>query len=282
MNILPKRRRRWLIAAATGLALVGGLTIGGSAFADDHAKATWADDFDGAAGTAPDGAKWNHEVNGDGGGNQELQYYTDSTDNAALDGNGNLVITARKENPNNYQCWYGTCTYTSARLTTANKFTQQYGHVEARIKIPRGSGMWPAFWMLGSDIGSNPWPNCGEIDVMENIGSEPSTVHGSLHGPGYSGGNPLTGSYNLPGGGVFADDFHTFAVDWAPDHIAWSVDGQEYERHTPADTNGNPWAFDHPFFIILNVAVGGGWPGSPGGDTQFPQTMVVDYVHVSD
>jgi beta-glucanase (GH16 family) len=241
----------------------------------------FADEFDGPAGTPPDPARWTHEVNGGGGGNNELQFYTDSTDNAALDGEGHLVITARKENPANYQCWYGTCEYTSARLNTATTFTQAYGHIEARIKVPRGQGMWPAFWMLGDNIGDVGWPNCGEIDVMENIGREPSTVHGSLHGPGYSGGNPITGTYTLPDGGVFADDFHTFAVDWTPDQISWSVDGAVYQTNTPADTNGNPWVFDHPFFVILNVAVGGNWPGSPDDTTQFPQQMVVDYVRVT-
>jgi beta-glucanase (GH16 family) len=241
----------------------------------------FADEFDGPAGTAPDPAKWTHEVNGSGGGNNELQFYTDSTSNAALDGAGHLVITARKENPANYQCWYGTCEYTSARLNTASTFTQAYGHIEARIKVPRGQGMWPAFWMLGDNIGDVGWPNCGEIDVLENIGREPSTVHGSLHGPGYSGGNPITGSYTLPNGGVFADDFHTFAVDWAPDQISWSVDGDVYQTRTPADANGNPWVFDHPFFLILNVAVGGNWPGPPDGSTQFPQQMLVDYVRVT-
>lgn len=241
----------------------------------------FSDEFDGAAGTPPDPAKWTHEVNGDGGGNNELQYYTDSTDNAALDGEGHLVITARRENPADYQCWYGTCEYTSARLNTASTFTQAYGHIEARIKVPRGQGLWPAFWMLGDNIGEVGWPNCGEIDVLENIGREPSTVHGSLHGPGYSGGNPITGSYTLPNGEVFADDFHTFAVDWTPDQISWSVDGAVYQAHTPAETNGNPWVFDHPFFLILNVAVGGNWPGPPDDTTQFPQQMLVDYVRVT-
>ena len=276
-------------AAATGALL--GLLLTGAALSAPHTPAhaatgpqakpaaTWSDDFDGAAGSDVDGSKWTHDVGGSGWGNNELEYYTDGADNTALDGQGHLVITAKQENPNNYQCWNGTCQYTSGKITSAGKFTQQYGHIEARIKVPRGQGMWPAFWLLGDDIGSNPWPNCGEIDIMENVGKEPSTVHGSAHGPGYSGGNPLTGTYNLPSG-AFGDDFHTFAVDWAPDSIKWSVDGQVYETHTPADTGGNKWVFDHPFYIILNVAVGGDWPGSPDGSTQFPQQMVVDYVHV--
>ncbi|MFD2420831.1 glycoside hydrolase family 16 protein [Amycolatopsis pigmentata] len=244
------------------------------------AATTFSDDFDGAAGADVDSGKWQHET-GDGVNNHERQFYTAGTANAALDGDGHLVITAKKENPANYNCWYGSCQYTSARLNTAGKFTQRYGHFEARMKLPRGQGMWPAFWLLGDNIGSAGWPSCGEIDVMENIGREPGTVHGSMHGPGYSGGNPLTAAYPLPGGQSFADDFHTFAVDWSPNAVTFSVDGQAYETRTPADTNGNQWVFDHPFYIILNLAVGGDWPGDPDGNTQFPQQLVVDYVHVS-
>ncbi len=242
------------------------------------AAPTWSDDFHGPAGSAPDPTKWVRETGGSGSGNNELQYYTDSSRNAALDGDGNLVITARRENPAGYQCWYGDCRYTSARLNTAGKFTQRYGRFEARIKIPRGQGMWPAFWMLGDNIGSVGWPASGEIDIVENIGREPNVVHGSLHGSGYSGGASLSGKYDL--GRPVADDFHVFTVDWAPDEIAFSVDGHEYERRTPADTRGKDWAFDRPFFLILNLAVGGNWPGSPDSRTPFPQQMVVDYVHV--
>jgi beta-glucanase (GH16 family) len=268
-----------LAAAGTGTALATS-TPSAAPAVRAAAAPTWSDDFNGPAGSAPDPSKWQLETGGSGWGNQELEYYTNSTRNAALDGNGNLVITARKENPAGYNCWYGSCQYTSARLNTSGRFTQAYGRFEARIKIPRGQGLWPAFWMLGDNIGSVGWPNSGEIDVMENVGKEPGTVHGSLHGPGYSGGNPLTGSYVLPGGRAFADDFHTFAVDWAPDSVAFSVDGVQYSRHVPAETNGNRWVFDHPFFMILNVAVGGTWPGSPDGSSAFPQQMVVDYVHV--
>lgn len=279
------RRQLALMASAALLTLaMGPAPVATATSYDDSGppqSLAFADEFDGPAGTPPDPARWNHEVNGDGGGNGELQYYTDSTDNAALDGQGNLVITARKENPANLQCWYGTCDYTSARLNSAGKFTRAYGHIEARIKVPRGNGIWPAFWMLGDNFADAGWPGCGEIDIMENIGREPGMVHGSLHGPGYSGGNPITGTYTLPDGGVFADGFHTFAVDWAPDQISWSVDGTIYQTHTPADTNGNPWVFDHPFFLILNVAVGGSWPGPPDGSTQFPQQMTVDYVRVT-
>jgi beta-glucanase (GH16 family) len=275
-----RRYRLLAIAAVLALAAAGATALVARAPSAHAATLTWADDFTGPAGSAPDGGKWGHDVGGGGWGNQELEYYTTSTSNAALDGNGHLVITARRENPAGYGCWYGSCQYTSARLLTSGKFTQAYGRFEASIKIPRGQGMWPAFWMLGDNIGSVGWPKSGEIDVMENIGREPGTNHGSLHGPGYSGGNSLTGSYTLPGGAALADNFHTYTIDWAPDSVTFYVDGIQYERRTSADTHGNPWVFNHPFFILLNVAVGGTWPGSPDGSTSFPQQMVVDYVHV--
>ncbi|WP_328666342.1 family 16 glycosylhydrolase [Streptomyces sp. NBC_00322] len=244
------------------------------------AAVTFADEFDGPAGSTVDGGKWQTET-GDNVNNHERQYYTAGNRNAALDGQGHLVITARRENPGNYQCWYGRCEYTSARLNTAGRFTQTYGHVEARLKVPRGQGMWPAFWMLGNDIGQVGWPNSGEIDVMENVGFEPSTIHGTLHGPGYSGSGGIGAAYTLPGGQAFADAFHTFAVDWAPDSITWSVDGNVYQRRTPVDLGGRQWVFNKPFFLILNLAVGGYWPGDPDGSTVFPQQLVVDHVRVS-
>ncbi|MFC8453137.1 ricin-type beta-trefoil lectin domain protein [Kitasatospora sp. NPDC057223] len=242
--------------------------------------ANFEDNFDGAAGSAVDSGKWQIET-GDNVNNHERQFYTSGNANAALDGQGHLVITARRENPANYQCWYGTCQYTSARLNTSGRFSQAYGHVETRMKIPRGQGMWPAFWMLGNDIGQVGWPNSGEIDVMENVGFEPGTVHGTIHGPGYSGSGGIGAGYSLPGGQAFADAFHTFAVDWAPDSISWSVDGTVYQRRTPADLGGRSWVYNKPFFLILNLAVGGYWPGDPDGATAFPQQLVVDYVRVT-
>ncbi|MEU5277050.1 family 16 glycosylhydrolase [Streptomyces asoensis] len=244
------------------------------------AAVTFSDEFDGPAGSAVDGARWQTET-GDNVNNHERQYYTAGNRNAALDGQGHLVITARRENPGNYQCWYGRCEYTSARLNTSGRFTTTYGRVEARMKIPRGQGMWPAFWMLGNDIGQVGWPASGEIDVMENVGFEPSTVHGTLHGPGYSGSGGIGAGYTLPGGQAFADAFHTFAVDWSPNAITWSVDGTVYQRRTPADLGGRQWVFDKPFFVILNLAVGGYWPGDPDGSTVLPQQLLVDYVRVS-
>ncbi|MFK0019836.1 family 16 glycosylhydrolase [Streptomyces sp. NPDC090798] len=283
------RARRWSLGGLVLLlaaALAVGVLITTTSPAVNRAQAapaaqTWSDDFDGAAGSAPDAAKWSLETGGSGNGNHELQYYSKSSDNVSLDGNGHLVITARKNADSGLQCWNGTCQYTSARLNTAHTFTQAYGRFEARIKVPRGQGVWPAFWMLGDDLGSAGWPNSGEIDVMENVGKEPGTVHGTIHGPGYSGSGGIGAAYTLPNGKAFADDFHVFAVDWSPTSITWSVDGQAYETRTPSDVNGKKWVYDHPFFVILNLAVGGDWPGGPDAGTSFPQTMTVDYVHVS-
>ncbi|MYR46420.1 family 16 glycosylhydrolase [Streptomyces sp. SID5910] len=281
----PLLLRRCLLAAALSAGLAASLVTGtagaqpeaAGAAADAAAAVTFSDTFDGPAGAAVDASKWQIET-GDNVNNHERQYYTSGNKNAALDGQGHLVITARKENPANYQCWYGTCQYTSARLNTSGKFTAQYGHVEARMKIPRGQGMWPAFWMLGTPVN---WPDSGEIDIMENVGFEPSTVHGTIHGPGYSGSGGIGAGYTLPGGQAFADAFHTFAVDWAPDSITWSVDGNVYQTRTPADLGGRQWVFNKPFFLILNLAVGGYWPGDPDGSTAFPQTLVVDHVSVT-
>ncbi|MER6207179.1 MULTISPECIES: ricin-type beta-trefoil lectin domain protein [unclassified Streptomyces] len=279
----PRMLRRCLFAALSA-ALVASAAIGPARAASSSAAqadaVTFSDTFDGAAGSAVNSSKWTQET-GDNVNNHEREYYTSGTNNASLDGQGHLVITAKKENPANYQCWYGTCQYTSARMNTSGKFSAQYGHVEARMKIPRGQGMWPAFWMLGTDIGSVGWPNSGEIDVMENVGFEPSTVHGTIHGPGYSGANGIGAGYTLPNGQAFADAFHTFAVDWAPNSIKWSVDGVVYETRTPADVGGNTWAFNKPFFLILNLAVGGDWPGDPNSATAFPAQLVVDSVSVT-
>lgn len=243
---------------------------------------TWSDEFN-TPNTVPESAKWSYDLGGGGFGNAELQYYTNRPQNVSTDADGHLVITAIQENLPGSSCWYGSCRYTSGRILTKNTFTQEYGRFEASIKLPAGQGMWPAFWMQGDATGSagTGWPARGEIDVMENIGREPSTVHGSLHGPGYSGGSAITGSYVLPAGQQFSDDFHTFAVEWEPNEIRWYVDGILYETRTRADLPaGAPWVFDHPFYLILNSAVGGQWPGSPDSTTAFPQQMLIDYVRV--
>jgi beta-glucanase (GH16 family) len=242
---------------------------------------TWSDEFEGPDGSAVDPTRWVHDVGGTGWGNNELEYYTDGTQNAVVTG-GNLVITATTAGASAYTCSYpanGPCEYTSARLLTQNKFSQEYGLFEARIQIPEGQGLWPAFWMLGANIATSPWPACGEIDIMENIGSEPTLNHGSLHAPGFPGAG-LTGAYTLPSGNL-GDAFHTYAVQWEPTAIRFYVDDQLYETQTPSDAPaGGTWEFDHAFFLLLNVAVGGSYPGAPDSTTVFPQTMKVDWVRV--
>lgn len=231
---------------------------------------TWSDEFN---GSAIDASKWTYNTGGDGWGNNELEYYTNRPANAYLE-NGVLVIKAIREP-------FGNREYTSARLLTQGKFTQTYGRFEARMKLPYGQGIWPAFWMLGEDISTKGWPACGEIDIMENIGKEPFTVHGTIHGPGYFGGNGIGGAYSLPGGAKFSDDFHVYAVEWEPAALRFYVDDQLYKTATPADLPaGAKWVYDHPFFLLLNLAVGGNWPGNPDSSTRFPQLLTVDYVRV--
>jgi beta-glucanase (GH16 family) len=232
----------------------------------------WSDEFDGAAGSPPAPTRWRYEVGTDWG-NQQLEYDTNRPSNASLDGAGHLLITARRED-------YLGRAYTSARLNTLGQFTQAYGRFEARIKLPIGQGIWPAFWLLGANIDQVGWPGCGEIDILEYRGQQPATIWGSVHGPGYSGGNAITTSYSLPAG-TFNDDYHVFSVEWSPNRIVWKVDGNLYRTVTPASLPGNgTWVFDHPFSIILNVAVGGNYVGPPDATTPFPQSMIVDWVRV--
>ena len=239
---------------------------------------TWSDEFNAADGSAVDSSKWILETGGGGWGNHELEYYTGRAQNAFQQG-GNLVIKVLDEK---YTGVDGvTRTYTSARLKTQRKFSQAYGRFEARLKIPRGQGIWPAFWMLGADVEKVGWPTCGEIDIMENVGKEPSAVHGTIHGPGYSGDKGIGSPYALPAEKKFADDFHVYAVEWEPAAIRFYVDDHLYATRTPAEIpKGAKWVYDHPFFLLLNVAVGGDWPGNPDATTVFPQTMLVDYVRV--
>lgn len=248
----------------------------------------WSDEFEGPAGQLPDAANWVMEIGrgpgNDGWGNAELQYYIDRPDNVSLDGNGNLAITALRES-------FAGAPYTSARIKTQGKFEQAYGRFEARIKMPWGPGLWPAFWMLGANIETVPWPRCGEIDIMEYRGQEPSIIHGSVHGPGYSGGSPITKNYALQNS-RFDTDFHVFAVEWGEEYINFFVDDVVYQQITLEDVENiidresatgdsrAEWVYDQPFFILLNVAVGGNYVGFPAQETTFPQTMLVDYVKV--
>ena len=223
----------------------------------------WQDEFN--VDGATDSTKWTYDLGAGGWGNNELQTYTNDAENVIVE-DGNLLITARK-NP-----------YTSARIKTKGIFSQGYGRFEARIKLPWGPGIWPAFWLLGSNIDMVEWPQCGEIDIMEYRGQQPNIIHGSVHGPGYSGGDAITKSYGYENN-RFDIDFHVFAVEWGTDYIYYYVDDVLYQVIQPKDLTGD-WVFDHPFFILLNVAVGGDYVGFPTDDTPFPQTMYVDYVMV--
>ena len=221
-------------------------------------------------GTPLNKDRWRHEI-GPWPFNAERQIYTDSTDNIALDGNGNLVITARKN---------ATGGYTSARVDTRSSFSTAYGRFEARMKLPKGQGLWPAFWLLGADYIESGWPKCGEIDIMESAGDQPNKITSALHGPGYSGGNPILKPYRTSGK-TFADDFHVFAVEWEPEVIRFFVDETLHQSITVDDvTQRGRWVYDHPFYVILNLAVGGSYPGNPDENTVFPQSLTVDYVRV--
>ena len=270
-----RRKFRWFRSI-----LLLGLAV--SAFGQDQSqsswKLVWSDEFNAPNGSPVDSAKWISETGGSGWGNSELEYYTPRLANASQQ-KGNLVIRVQQEKFTGSDGV--TRNYTSARLKTQGKFSQAYGRFEARIKIPRGQGIWPAFWMLGDDVDKAGWPACGEIDIMENIGKEPSLVHGTIHGPGYSGAKSIGSPDALPASQPFAEDFHVYAVEWEPNTIRFYVDDYLYATRTPADLPpGTKWVYDHPFFILLNVAVGGDWPGNPDTSSAFPQTMLVDYVRV--
>lgn len=231
---------------------------------------TWSDEFEGNANTSPDATKWTFdEGTGENGwGNNEFQTYTSNTSNVSLDGKGNLKITAFNFNGN----------YTSGRIKTKGLFAQKYGRFEARIKTPTGAGVWPAFWMLGENIDDVSWPQCGEIDIMEQKGQNSNITYGSLHGPGYAGENAVTSPYALQNG-RFDTDFRVYAVEWGEDFIDFFVDDYLYKRVTPDDVTGE-WVYNQPFYLLLNVAIGGYFVGSPNANTPFPQSMIVDYVRV--
>lgn len=236
---------------------------------DRNYQLVWSDEFNGTAGTLPDESKWNFDLgNNNGWGNEELENYTNNPENVSLDGNGNLVITALKTGNN----------YTSARVKTQNLFSQAYGRFEARIKTPHGPGIWPAFWMLGANVNEVGWPECGEIDIMELKGQAPNVINGTVHGPGYSAGGAISSSFALQNS-RFDLDYHVFAVEWTEDQIDFFVDDYLYNRITKSDVPGR-WVYDHPFYLILNVAVGGNYVGFPTAQTPFPQKMTIDYVRV--
>lgn len=245
----------------------------------------FSDEFDGPAGSTPDASRWTSDPGT--AQNNELQVYTQDA-NTRMDGNGNLVIEARREETPGTTCPVDplsgstTCQYTSGRINTYGTFDFTYGRVEARIQLPSGQGLWPAFWMLGSSFydDGRPWPYTGEIDIMEHVGLEPNVVHSTLHAPAYFGAGGYGDSFDL--GEPANADFHTFALDWDSQGMVFTVDDQVVHTvdREELETTVGPWVFDNDFFLILNTAVGGDWPGPPDGSTVFPQQMRVDYVRV--
>ncbi len=247
----------------------------------------WSDEFNDPVGTPPNPNVWQYEL-GDGAlnnikgwGNEESQYYTSDLANAATDGSGNLVIRLQEVDTKTTDlvCWYGPCEYTSARLITQDRLDFEYGRIEARVKVPNGpDGLWPAFWMLGTDIQEVGWPQTGEIDIMEYVSRIPNEFFGTLHGPGYSGGASYGNTYNFSE--AVSNNYHTFTIEWRPDAIDWYVDGIKFHQAKPVDLDPYEWVYNHPFFMILNTAIGGNFGGAISDRMTFPQDTLIDYVRV--
>jgi beta-glucanase (GH16 family) len=238
-------------------------------------KLIWHDEFDGATGAPPDPTKWQVVTGAGGWGNHELEDYTSRASNVSLDGKGHLAITAEH---GTYADGGATRHYTSGRIQTKGLYQSRYGQIEAKIKLPAGKGLWPAFWALGAD---GTWPAGGEIDVMESIGSKPSTIFGTIHGPqaGTPRGYAISATEHAHSS--LAKGFHVFGVNWSPTKIVFTLDGVPYATRTPSDLNAKQsWVFNKPFYLLLNMAVGGTWPGNPNAASRFPATMLVDWVRV--
>ncbi|MGH7531277.1 MAG: glycoside hydrolase family 16 protein [Gemmatimonadales bacterium] len=275
--------RRWTLVAAA-LACAG--AVPSRPAADGARELVWSDEFDGPAGARVDSLTWRHDTADGcaagicGWGNNEKQYYTSAAENVALDGRGHLVITARQAPPG-LACYYGPCRYTSAKITTRGTLALPPGsRVEARIKLPAGQGLWPAFWMLGAGYPETPWPACGELDVMEYRGSTPTATSSAVHGPGYSGNTPFAHRHTLQHG-RFADEFHIFAVEWDSLIARFYVDGAPHYTVSRGELERSGRSILHqPFFMILNLAVGGHFDGDPASDAILPASLVIDYVRV--
>src|SRR5215216_5230387 len=229
----------------------------------------WQDEF---GGTEISRENWTFDTGGGGWGNAEWEAYTDRPENVRVV-NGMLVIEAREE-----KVTFSGLPYSSARIKTQGSHAWQYGRIEARLKLPYGQGIWPAFWMLGENMPQKGWPAAGEIDILEYVGREPDHIYATVHAPGYSGGNGVGSSLVVPADAL-KNDFHIYAIEWQENEIRWYFDDQEYFKVTAEDVP-DKWIFDHPFFIIMNLAVGGRWPGYPDKTTAFPQFLFVDYVRV--
>lgn len=243
-----------------------------------NTKLVWSDEFNGPAGTPPSSRKWLHRVGAFGWTDHELETYTNSPANASLDGQGHLAIVARHQTVTGPDGL--TRNYTSARLATQGLFSATHGLIEARIKIPAGAGLWPAFWMIGDDDKTVGWPASGEIDVLEALGQNPSVAHGFINGPSsrapeYTVGHVVASATSLASG------FHTYAVSWSRNSITWLLDGVPYGTTTPKDLPaGARWVFNHRFYLLLNLAVGGDWAGRLKSSSHFPATLLVDWVRV--
>ena len=242
-----------------------------------YGRLVWHDEFTGPARSSPSPAWWQTKTGGTGWGNNELQYYTANADNASLDGAGHLAVSALRQN---YSDGQYTRNYTSAQLVTDGRFQVKYGRIEARIKLPAGAGLWPAFWAVGTASDRLTWPAGGEIDVMENIG-DPFKTYAVIHGPavdskyGYNLVTPKRSPVSLAGG------FHVFGIEWSPGKIVFTLDGEPFSTRTAqALPAGATWVFNNPFYLILDLAVGGNFPGPPNAATRFPATMLVDWVRV--
>lgn len=234
----------------------------------------WSDEFN---TTGLNSSIWTNQ-NGDGcpnlcgWGNNELEYYTDRPENIFFQ-DGKLIIEARKEN-------YSGKTYTSSKILTSGKKSFKFGRIDIRAKLPKGKGIWPAFWLLPQNNVYGGWPSSGEIDLMEMIGHEAGRVYGTIHyGPG-PGSIQISRNYNLPSGIIFNDEFHVFSLEWKQDQLKWFVDGNLYSTVNKSDLGASNYPFNENFFLIFNLAVGGNWPGNPDASTYFPQWLIVDYVRL--
>lgn len=266
------------LASAPALAAVLRANTSGDKNASPYHRLIWHDEFTGSAGSSPNPARWQIKTGGNGWGNNQLQYYTANPQNVSLDGAGHLAITARRQQ---YSDGRYSRNYTSAQVVTDGRFHAKYGRIEARIKLPAGAGLWPAFWAVGTDSDRRQWPAGGEIDVMENIGRNPFKTYAVIHGPA---------TYNRYGYNLIASKrskaslssrFHVFGIDWSPGKIVFTLDGKAFSTRTArALPAGAKWVFNKPFYLILNLAVGGNFPGQPTASTRFPATMRVDWVRV--
>lgn len=252
--------------------------FGGSHTAVVKKKLLWAEEFNSAAGTVPNPRFWNYDLGGGGWGNKELQWYTDN--NVSTNGSGALVISAEKvpelsDDDLPYEC-FGTCQYFSSRILTKGKLRFKYGRIETRIQFPSGTGTWPAFWLLGSNIDAKSWPLSGEIDVIELRGREPNLAIGTVHGPGYSGAEGKTGVKRTAVS--LADGFHVYAIDWAPNKITWYLDGKIFHTVTSKSVPKGKYVFNQDFFLIMNLAMGGEFDGGQMDTSIEKAEYKIDYI----